>query len=39
MPYPEKASTLLLKTGYYASWDRDGNFFAHRVSSVLAVAF
>jgi hypothetical protein len=38
-PYPEKASTLMLKTAYFASWDGDGNFAANRVSSLLAVAF
>ena len=38
-PYPEKASTLMLKTAYFADWDGDGHFFANRISSLLAVAF
>jgi hypothetical protein len=39
VPYPEKASTLMLKAAYYAAWDGDGNFATNRVSALLAVAF
>lgn len=38
-PYPEKASTLLLKTSYSPSVDGDGQFVGHRFLTIAAVAF
>jgi hypothetical protein len=39
VPYPEKASTLMFKAAYYATWGGDGSFAANRVTGLLAVAF